>query len=402
MKLSKLLFISFFILLLMLQPALAEDEPNVLVVTNSSGWLPFSFINEDGRPTGLLIDLWREIGKRTGKKIEFRLVDWNLSLHMVRTKQVDAHAGLFRSNKREEYMDFTRPMEIPLDTKLFISNKLKAKSFIDLGKVPVGVTKGAYEEAFVRENYPSVIMRTFPNSKLVVEAALADEILAFVIDYPSGMYHLHKHGAPEKFGFSETLFTKKIHAAVPKGQKELLDLINLGISRIPEDEFERITQKWVQSVTVTPKWVTPAFTGVIGLLLASLFFFFIHTLRRKALYLTSLEQKVDERTEELLSSNKQLHREIKVRKQAEAEKAKLIADLQEALQKVKTLSGLLPICSSCKKIRDDKGYWNKIEEFIQEHTLAEFSHGLCDDCADQIYGREKWFQDLKKKRDESE
>ncbi len=73
------------------------------------------------------------------------------------------------------------------------------------------------------------------------------------------------------------------------------------------------------------------------------------------------------------------------RKQIEAEREKLIHDLQHALEQVKTLSGLLPICASCKKIRDDKGYWNQIELYIHEHSEAEFSHGLCPDCAKKMY-----------------
>jgi hypothetical protein len=63
----------------------------------------------------------------------------------------------------------------------------------------------------------------------------------------------------------------------------------------------------------------------------------------------------------------------------------LIRELQEALSKVKTLSGLLPICASCKKIRDDKGYWNQIETYIGAHSEAEFSHGICPDCLIKLY-----------------
>ncbi len=58
---------------------------------------------------------------------------------------------------------------------------------------------------------------------------------------------------------------------------------------------------------------------------------------------------------------------------------------EEALGKIKTLSGLLPICASCKKIRDDKGYWNHIEQYIREHSEAEFTHGLCPDCIKKLY-----------------
>ena len=64
-------------------------------------------------------------------------------------------------------------------------------------------------------------------------------------------------------------------------------------------------------------------------------------------------------------------------KKAQEERERLISELKRALDEVKTLSGLLPLCASCKKIRDDKGYWNQIESYIQQHSSAVFSHGLC-------------------------
>jgi len=72
-------------------------------------------------------------------------------------------------------------------------------------------------------------------------------------------------------------------------------------------------------------------------------------------------------------------------KQADEEKSKVIKELQKALERVKTLSGMLPICASCKKIRDDRGYWNKIEAYIEKHSEAEFSHGICPECARKLY-----------------
>ena len=75
---------------------------------------------------------------------------------------------------------------------------------------------------------------------------------------------------------------------------------------------------------------------------------------------------------------------ITERKQAEEEREKLISDLQAASAKIKTLKGIIPICAKCKKIRDDKGYWNQVEVYIRDHTEAEFSHGLCPECAAEI------------------
>jgi hypothetical protein len=72
------------------------------------------------------------------------------------------------------------------------------------------------------------------------------------------------------------------------------------------------------------------------------------------------------------------------RKQAKDEREKLIIELQEALGRVKTLSGFLPICASCKKIRNDKGYWEQLEAYITKHSEALFSHGLCPECAQKL------------------
>lgn len=66
--------------------------------------------------------------------------------------------------------------------------------------------------------------------------------------------------------------------------------------------------------------------------------------------------------------------------------------LEKALAEIKKLSGLLPICSSCKKIRDDRGYWNKIESYIQSRSEAQFTHSLCPECMEKLYGKEEWFE----------
>jgi PAS domain S-box-containing protein len=77
--------------------------------------------------------------------------------------------------------------------------------------------------------------------------------------------------------------------------------------------------------------------------------------------------------------------DITDRKRAELERNLLIEELQEALTNVKTLSGLLPICSSCKNIRDDKGYWHRVEAYIKNNSNADFTHGICPDCLRKLY-----------------
>jgi hypothetical protein len=69
----------------------------------------------------------------------------------------------------------------------------------------------------------------------------------------------------------------------------------------------------------------------------------------------------------------------------EQEREKLIAELQDALSQVRTLRGLVPICASCKKVRDDEGFWHQVEVYVREHSLVEFSHAICPECMHELY-----------------
>lgn len=117
--------------------------------------------------------------------------------------------------------------------------------------------------------------------------------------------------------------------------------------------------------------------AVYGILLTWFAFFggFISNIRRR---LRAQKEQIQKAHEDIII-------EMKNRKRAELEKDNLIIDLKDALDKVTQLSGLLPICASCKKIRDDKGYWNQIESYIRSHSNAEFSHSICPDCIKKLY-----------------
>jgi hypothetical protein len=104
----------------------------------------------------------------------------------------------------------------------------------------------------------------------------------------------------------------------------------------------------------------------------------------------------------LLSTSK-ANRNILARELAETEREKVIVELKRALGEIKKLSGLLPICFSCKKIRDDKGYWSQIESYISEHSEAQFTHGICPECAEKILaGTPKRREEAKESKKEAE
>ncbi|MEJ2033956.1 MAG: MASE3 domain-containing protein [Deltaproteobacteria bacterium] len=123
------------------------------------------------------------------------------------------------------------------------------------------------------------------------------------------------------------------------------------------------------------------FSNLVGHYFKIFSFYLIY----RAIIVTGFNKPFTLTFRELTQANTRLAAEIKNRVKAEKEREKVITELKEALAEVKTLSGLLPICASCKKVRDDRGDWNQIESYISDHSQAEFSHGICPDCARKLY-----------------
>lgn len=88
--------------------------------------------------------------------------------------------------------------------------------------------------------------------------------------------------------------------------------------------------------------------------------------------------------------------DITSRKKIAAEREALVQQLQTALDEVATLRGILPICSSCKKVRDDRGDWSQIEAFLRDHASVEFTHSICPICQEKLFGNEPWYSRVKR------
>lgn len=138
------------------------------------------------------------------------------------------------------------------------------------------------------------------------------------------------------------------------------------------DGYWNETGASLQIIVTPPFWTTwwfRAFVVVgIGILVSFWFWLRVRKYKREQKY---LREQVDLRTFELQQKNVELE--------------KILAEREEALKKIKRLSGLIPICASCKKVRSDKGFWNQIEVYISEHSDADFTHSLCPDCAAKMY-----------------
>ncbi|WP_321495167.1 MASE3 domain-containing protein [uncultured Desulfobacter sp.] len=162
-------------------------------------------------------------------------------------------------------------------------------------------------------------------------------------------------------------------------------VVSMGLLYKNRNIFERKIYNWIMTsmgctiiseLAFTFYISNYGFSNLIGHYFKIFSFYFIY----KAIVETGIKEPYKIIFKELNTTIKSLNDEITVRKNLEREKEENITKLKKALEDIKTLNGLIPICSYCKKIRDDKGYWNQLEIYLNEHSEATLSHGICPEC----------------------
>ncbi|ADU63860.1 MAG: transporter substrate-binding domain-containing protein [Pseudodesulfovibrio sp.] len=255
------LFLAFFAILalpgLLAPPCLTAqadatspvDQPGQMIIAHDAGYPPFCFLDQDGEPTGYLIDLWRAFGRENDIEITFLLGTWQQSLDMVMDGRADVHGGLVHSNDRDRVFDFG-PELIELSTHLFVRNGFDARQ-----TQPVGVVRGGYEEDFMRANRPTTRLVLFDDNMTMVRAATDGHIPAFVADSPTVSYCLGLYGARSDFAVSDLIYRKPLQAAVCEGRHDTLDLVNYGWARMDQKTLTRIHGKWFLDTANRPPWL---------------------------------------------------------------------------------------------------------------------------------------------------
>ena len=177
-----------------------------LLLSNSHSWAPMSYMDE-GKAKGMLVDFWKLYEKYNGQPVAFRLVDWGASIEAVREGQAQVHAGLLKSPEREKFFLFSDPI-FPLVTGLFVSID-KQKEGVAM-EIPLGVVSKSYESEYLQNTYPNVDLIFFDNSRELVQAA-NDKVI--------------------------------IHAAVALNNQALLDEVQKGIDRIPNELIRALAER---------------------------------------------------------------------------------------------------------------------------------------------------------------
>jgi len=215
-----------------------------------------------------------------------------------------------------------------------------------LARLPAAVQRelGAAQERCDRRKAEEAMARMAAIVESCEDAVIGKTLDGIVTNWNAGAEHLFGYTAAEMLGRSSSVLLPPALARELSGIYELLK----GGQRIEHFETVRVRKDGTRldvSLTISP--IKSAAGRIIGLSAVA--------------------------------------RDISQRKREERERNDLIQQLSDSLARVKTLSGLLPICSGCKKIRNDAGYWEAVEAYLQQHTDAKFTHSLCQDCVRRLY-----------------
>jgi len=315
--------------------------------------LPPMIYMKNGKPVGIIVDLAEAIKSRMSRPVSLKYMNWSQAQRLVLEGKADALLQINFSKERKKIYDFSDSI-LESEFNIFISSDREGVYDItSLRGLRVGLEK---------EGLPIQIAKRDSLIKVVVVPdiisgfhMLADgEIDAVIVDRWVGLFVLAESNIRTIRVAGEPIEKSSTAIAVRKGNTQLLADINKALAEIKNDgTYMEILAKWVsKKIVFQTKDQVFRQKFILGATLCVLFV--------------------------MIMSGIILLNEIKKRK-------KVIGYLEKALSEVKTLSGLLPICSNCKKIRDDKGYWNQIESYIRDRSDAEFSHGICPDCAKKLY-----------------
>jgi ABC-type amino acid transport substrate-binding protein len=185
---------------------------DVLNIALYSDFAPFTFINAEGQPAGLFVDIWKLWAKKTGRKIEFRAGSWNDSLNSLKKGGADIHSGLFYSDARAQWFDYSQPF-YETGSCFFYSSKQEKpyKHGVYAGK-KIGVVKGSYNEEYLQIKHSTVDVIPFADMEKMLRAVLSGEISACLTEHSSMMALINHLGLSGMFDTEESIhFTRKFH-----------------------------------------------------------------------------------------------------------------------------------------------------------------------------------------------
>ncbi|CZF83432.1 transporter substrate-binding domain-containing diguanylate cyclase [Grimontia marina] len=221
-------------------------ETKKLVITGSSTWQPFSFINRFGEPDGVMVDFWRLYGVANNVDFSFELKPWSESLAFARNTPNVIHGGLGYTGDRAKSLAFSR--ELPLNhynVSLFVQKDLPFDHIHALDSAIVGTVKDSTKHAFLTSRIPEKNIRLFPTFGSLNDAAYRGEVDVFIDDLSTALYDMRHTGNSGQFTSRQKLYSFPMHFAVNKESKAIIADVERGLTRISQEDINAIYEKWL-------------------------------------------------------------------------------------------------------------------------------------------------------------
>ncbi len=351
-------------------------HPTIRVATQLD-WPPFDF-NDSGKATGLAMDLVAILAQRVGLQVDYvQKYTWPEQVELFKNKKIDVLPVTYINHEISAFTLYTEPY---YRGKLGVFINTDASHLeVDLRGKKVGIRALYGSRPLINEKMKGAVIVAL-NSNIDLVRQLATNKLDAIIGNPFVFYQLAREYQFSNIQLSSFVEMNQaeqrmisLHIGVRKDWPILHQIMQKTLASVAVSELETLKKKWADvAIMKRTNWKVIVQTAcVVALLLLVLIWHnrsLKATVAKKTLELNvlneNLESTVQDRTRELVAVN---------------------TALNETIGELKTLRGIIPICASCKKIRDDSGSWNMLEAYITKHSLAEFSHGICPDCVEKLY-----------------
>lgn len=296
---------------------------------------PFTYIDKDGHLVGISVDFWKLWKEKTGMDVRLMPVEWAEAFRIIKGHSADVIDTIFKTPAREEFLDFTNPI-FQITSSIYYNPQIgNINSLKDLTPYVVGVKEMDALIDIAKSENPSIEFKFYKNYSDIVLAAKKREIQVFLMDDLPANYYLVKHDLLYEFSKTKPFAFNYLYLATQKGNAEILDILNSGLSKISQEELLGLVEKYTVEVERQPYWVKPLFYTLMGTLLLILILIGINRFlaKRVAQATKELRNKNEELTalyEELRASNEELEATYEELKASSEELEELYKELEEA------------------------------------------------------------------------
>jgi PAS domain S-box-containing protein/putative nucleotidyltransferase with HDIG domain len=267
-----------------------QSTGRTIRVVMDNNYPPYTYLDSQGHPQGILIDQWRMWEQKTGIRVDLHTMDWDEAQKRMERGEFDVIDTIFFNESRAKKYDFSAPY-VSIPVPIFFRNNISGLA--DAGSLrgfTVGVKAGDNAIDVLKANGVENLIE-YNSYEAIIQAARDGKIVVFVIDEPPGLYFLYKYGLESQFNYSAPLYSGEFHRAVLHGNSELLTEVETGFAQISPSEYAAIEHKWLGLTSMSNSLALRLITfGVAGVL-------FVGSIL--LLWNRALQRRVQQRTAEL-------------------------------------------------------------------------------------------------------